>query len=321
MLKTALFAASIAGSVALFHGHPSSAISRLAAVTGSADPSPDFAWTGTVGNGGWLRIRDLAGSIEVRRTSGSTIDVHATREPDTNHWFLFSRPIEPVRFVTQRNGADVVICAISDEKPTCNAGDLSSPDNNGDWHPQPMHIVVLLPTGVSLQTATRHGDLHITDAGANVIARTGHGSISIRNVAGTVDANTGHGDMDIANASQQVSATTGHGNIHLSSVAAARANTGHGDIVAELAANAATGANDMMFETGHGNVSVTAPRALSGDVDMHTGRGRVSSDFPLTMDNLTRHSRNGSAHGVLGAGGRSVTLSSGHGDVRLTTAE
>ena len=315
MLKTAI----VAASVVLIHGFSGTDPSTLTTVTTAADTSANFAWTGTVTDGGWLRIRNLAGSVEVRRTSGNTIDVRATKEPASDHWLWFSRSIQPVRFVTQRQGSDVVICAISDEKKTCDANDLSSPDDN-DWHPQPMHIVVLLPAGVSLQAATRHGDLRITDAGAAVIARSGHGNISIRNVAGSIDANTGHGDMDIANAAKQVTARTGHGNIQLSSVGAVRANTGHGDIVAALNGGTAIGANDMMFETGHGNVSVVAPKGLTGAIDLHTGRGRVSSDFPLTMSEQGRHSRTGSAHGVLGSGGRSVRLSTGHGDIKLTTA-
>ncbi len=315
MLKTAI----VAASVVILHGFSATVPSTLTTAAPAADTSANFAWSGTVTDGGWLRIRNLAGTVEVRRTSGKTIDVQATKEPGLDRWVWFGRSTEPVRFVTQRQGADVVICAISDEKPTCNANDLSSPDDD-DWHPQPMRIVVLLPAGVSLQAATRHGDLHITDAGADVIARSGHGSVSIRNVAGTIDANTGHGDMDIVNAAKQVTARTGHGNIHVSSVGAVRANTGHGDIIAELAGAAAVGANDMMFETGHGNVSVVAPKALSGDVDLHTGRGSVSSNFPLTISDQGRHSRTGSAHGVLGSGGRSVRLSTGHGDISLTTA-
>ncbi len=317
MLKTAITALS----VVLLHGLPANDPSTLTTVTTVADTSADFTWTGTVTDGGWLRIGNLAGTVEVRRTSGKTIDVQATKEPDFDRWIWFGNSVQPVRFITQRQGSDVVICAISDEKPSCNANDLSSPDDDDDdGHPQPMRIVVLLPAGVSLQAATRHGDLHITDAGADVIARSGHGSISIRNVAGTVDANTGHGDMDIVNAAKQISARTGHGNIHVSNVGAVHANTGHGDIVAELAGAAAVGSNDMMFETGHGNVRVVAPRALSGDVDLHTGHGRVSSDFPLTISDQSRHSRTGSAHGVLGSGGRSVRLSTGHGDISLTTA-
>jgi len=316
MLGTAL----VAASVMLVHGFPPTDPSTLTAVTSIADTSANFAWTGTVPDGGWLRIRNLAGSVEVRHTSGNTVDVRATKEPDTDRWNWFGGSIEPVRFVTQRQGSDVVICAISDEKRTCNANDLTSPDDQGDWHPQPMHIVVLLPAGVSLQAATRHGDLRIADAGAAVIATSGHGDISIRNAAGTISANTGHGDMEILNATKQVTATTGHGNIHVSSASAVHANTGHGDIVADLTGGAATGSNDMIFQTGHGNVSVVAPRALSGDVDLHTGRGSVTSNFPLLIGDHGRHSRNESAHGVLGSGGRSVQLSTGHGDISLTTA-
>jgi hypothetical protein len=311
--------AVIAASVALLHGFSATDPSTLTPVTATADTSANFAWSGTMPAGGWLRIRNLAGSVEVRRSSGNTVDVRATPEPTSDRWFWSGPPLQSVKFVTQRQGSDVVVCAVSRDKPNCDANDFSSPDNDDDWHPQPMHVIVQLPAGISLQAGTMHGDLSITDAGAAVVARSGHGDISIRNVVGTINANTGHGDMDIVNATKQVTARTGHGNIHVSGAGAVHANTGHGNIVAHLAGIAATSANDMMFETGHGNVSVVAPRTLSGDVDLHTGRGRVSSDFPLTMNDGGRHSRNESAHGVLGSGSRSVRLSTGHGDVSLTS--
>lgn len=314
----------VAASIVLLHGfsaneHSTPTQVASTPVTATSDTSANFAWSGTVPDGGWLRIRNLAGTVEVRRSSGNTVDIRATPEPTSSRWLWIRPPLQSVRFVTQRQGAEVVVCAVSRDKPNCSANDLSSPDNDDDWHPQPMHVIVQLPAGISLQAGTMHGDVTIADAGAAVVARSGHGDISIRHVAGTIDASTGHGDMEVVDAAKQVTARTGHGNIHVSGTAAIHANTGHGNIVANLAGSSATGTNDMMFETGHGNVSVVAPKTLNGDVDLHTGHGRVSSDFPLTMSSEDRHSRNESAHGSLGSGGRSVRLSSGHGDVSLTT--
>ncbi len=310
-------AALVATSVALLHGvpvtRPSTAVRTTIADTSS------FNWTGTVPTGSWLRVRNIAGTVEVRHASGSTISVHATKEPESDRWTWDSSPVEPVRFVTERHGSDVVVCAISNAVPRCDPNDLSSPDRNwnDDWHPQAMHIVVQLPAGVSLQTGTMHGDLVISDASAEVIARSGHGNVSVRNVAGVLIVGTGHGDVDVINAESQVTANTGHGNVTVSSGGAVHATTGHGDIVVSLASAAAAGSNNMMFQTGHGNVSVSAPRSLSGDIDLHTGRGHVSTDFPLTMNDASRYDRAESAHGTLGGGGRTVRLSSGRGDINL----
>jgi putative adhesin len=294
---------------------------RRAAVI-SADTSPSFSWNGSVPAGGWVRIRNISGSIEVRRGAGNVVEVHADREPNSDRWSWFSGPTEAVRFVTQRQGSDVVVCATSQSIPKCDANDLSSPEMGwGDnWHPQAMHVVVQLPAGVSLQAGTMHGDLTITDAGGTVTAATGHGSISIHNAAGLVTANSGHGNVEIVNAASRVVAYTGHGDMRVSSRGAVRATTGHGDIVADIAPGAVVGSDDLVFETGHGNVRVSAPRSLRGDVDLHTGRGRVSSDFPLSTNNDDRNERSGSAHGIIGGGGPSVRLSSGHGDVSLTSS-
>lgn len=298
-----------------FSGH----LQPITRITTVADTSANFSWTGSIPSGGWLRIRNLAGSVEVTRGSGSTVEIHASPEPRAQSWWDQDR-IEPVRFVTQRQGTDFTVCAISASVSDCDPDNFSSPNNGwNDAHPQPMHIVVRLPAGVSLQVGTMHGDLQIANVSGDVVARSGHGDISIRNAGGPVNANSGHGNVDIVNAATRVTASTGHGNVHVSSDGAVRATTGHGNVNVELAAAAATGTDDMTFETGHGDVSVIAPKTLSGDVDMHTGHGRVSSDFSLSSSGHDRYSRSGSERGTLGNGGRSVRLTSGHGDVSLNT--
>lgn len=289
-------------------------VSHISAVP---DTSATFSWTGSVPSGSWLRIRNLAGSVEVTHGTGHTIEIHASPEPRVNGWWDGDR-IEPVSFVTQRHGTDVTVCAISASVPRCDPDNLSSPNSSwNDVHPQPMHFVVQLPAGVSLQVGTMHGDLQIASVGGAVVARSGHGDISIQNAGGPVNANSGHGNVDIVNAATRVTASTGHGNIHVSGDGAVRATTGHGNVNVELAATVATGTDDMTFETGHGDVTVIAPKALSGDVDMHAGHGRVSSDFSLSSSGQDRYSRSASERGTLGNGGRSIRLSSGHGDVSL----
>lgn len=318
MIQSALVAASLALLNGFSGANPVS--TRATAVS---DTSADFSWTGSVPNGGWLRIRNLAGSVVVRRATGNAVEISARPEPVSDRWLLWdNQRIEPVRFVTRRQGSDVVVCAISDDMPRCDPSDLSqNNDSNNDWRPQAMRIIVQLPAGVAIQAGTMHGDLEIAGTSSDVVARSGHGGISIRNVTGLITASSGHGDVDITGAAARVTASTGHGNVHVSSAGAVRATTGHGDITVELASAAATGANDMTFETGHGNVRVVAPKTLTGDVDMHTGHGRVSSDFPLSSTDPDRDTKGGSVHGILGSGGRLVRLSSGHGDVTLTIAD
>jgi hypothetical protein len=306
-----------------FSGHrqpitPSATAAATATATAS-DTSASFSWTGSIPSGSWLRVRNIAGSIEVTRSPGNSIEIHASPEPGHDSWWDRGR-IEPVKFVVQRQGTGVTVCAISASIPHCDPDNLSSSENGwNDVHPQPMHVVVRLPAGLSLQAGTMHGDLQIASVGGNVLARSGHGDITIQNAGGTVDAESGHGDVDIVNSAMQVTANTGHGNVHVSADGAVQATTGHGDVDVELASSAGTGTGDMKFETGHGSVSVIAPRSLNGEVDMHTGRGRVSSDFPLGLAGQDRYSRSDSAHGTLGSGGREIRLSSGHGDVSLNT--
>ncbi len=279
----------------------------------------DYHWSGSVPPGGWLRVRNLSGSIEVRRASGSTVQVDATREPDSDRWSWGLSRTEPVTFTMQKHGSDVDICTVSNSVTNCDPNDISSSGGSMNSHPQAMHIVVQLPADVSMQTVTMHGDLLVANTRGAVIATTGHGAITIHDVSGDVKASSGHGDVEISNASARVNANTGHGDITVSGSNSVVANTGHGNIEVSLANNAAPSSGDMSFTTGHGDVSVRAPKSLSADIELHTGRGEVNTDFPLTRDDEGRHSRSASAHGRIGAGGRSVSLSTGHGDVSFTT--
>ena len=321
MIRAALVAVSaFAVSSALAPHVPVSPASSPA--TGAAPA--DFHWSGTVPTGGWLRIRNLAGNVEVRRSTSNTVDVSATPEPESDRWLWNRGPTEPVSFVQKTRGSDVLICAVSRSVSECNPDDLNSPETSTNWQPQPMHVIVRLPAGVSIQTGTMHGDLVIAQTQGSVNATTGHGSISIRDVAGLVSASSGHGDIDINSSAGRVSARTGHGDIHVDGSAAVRASTGHGDITATLARAGATGLDEMSFSTGHGNIAVRAPASLAGDIDLHTGRGSVSTDFPLASDNSDnagRRSRSEAAHGQLGGSSRAVRLSSGHGDVSLTRGD
>ena len=312
--------ALVVASVALLNGSSAGAPSLRASAV--LDTSSNFSWSGSVPKGAWLRIRDLAGTIEVKRATGSTIEIRATPEPETNGWSWDHARIEPVRFVTRRIGSDVTVCAITDDMPRCDPDNISHNTGwNGDWRPQAMHVVVQLPAGVAIQTETMHGDLEIADVGTDVIAQTAHGGISIRNATGPVTANSGHGDVDITDAVSRVTASTGHGDIHVSGASAVRATTGHGNVIVELATAPTTGGGDMMFETAHGNVRVAVPRTFSGDVDLYTGHGHVSSDFPLRPVDPDAGGNSDSERGTLGTGGRIVRLSSGHGDVSLTTED
>ncbi|MDQ6738527.1 MAG: DUF4097 family beta strand repeat-containing protein [Gemmatimonadota bacterium] len=319
MIKTAVLAVS---AITLFSMRPTLLPTHSLATPDSAATASDFHWSGTIPAGAWLRIRNLSGNVEVRRAQGTTVDVSATPEPTSDRWSFLSGPIEPVTFVTRNSGSDVVVCAVSKSVPDCAADDFNGPRNQMNWSPQPMRIVVQLPAGVSIQSGSMHGDLLIAGTRGAVVASTGHGQISVSDVSGTVSASSGHGDLKLSGIASQVKASTGHGDINVSANGPVQASTGHGDIVVALGATAAAGTGDMSFSTGHGNVSVRAPRDLRGTIDISTGNGQVSTDFPLTMSdehNRSRpRSRPRSAHGTLGDNNRSVRMSSGHGDISLT---
>jgi DUF4097 and DUF4098 domain-containing protein YvlB len=88
-----------------------------------------------------------------------------------------------------------------------------------------------------------------------------------------------------------------------------RASAGSGSIRLEM-----TKLADAVIRAGSGSVYLTLPPVINVDVDINTGSGGISTDFPVTMEGLRRSE----LRGRIGTGedGR-LRMTTGSGSVRL----
>jgi hypothetical protein len=228
-------------------------LGTLACVRPHEEPAA-FTWTGSVPAGSWVRLRNLRGSVEVRRAPGNDIQVVAAKR------WRHSRA-RGVRFDVVRVGDNVVVCALWSRSGRC--GEETYRDSHRRtfmnlWRRTDMRVdfTVLVPPGVQVDAKTVTGNVDIAGAAAPVHAATVNGDLEVSTAVGPVVATTVNGDI-----TARMDTLVGSGPIQLSSV--------NGSVTAEL------------------------PAPLNGDLDLSSDNGGFASDFPITMNGAVsdRHAR------------------------------
>jgi hypothetical protein len=252
------------------------------AACGHDDAASDtFAWSQPVSPGGWVRVRNLNGSVRVARGAGPSVRISATKR------YKGKRP-EAVRFMTATDGGGATVCAVWGSSGRCSASGYSGGKQGGRSFLRDLlfrrssvavDFLVALPPGVRLDASTVNGKLTIADAAGEVKARSVNGSIVLDARGGPVDASTVNGSV------------------------LAR--------VADLAPGAGVKLGSV-----NGSVTAMVPPSMDGDLDLQTTNGRVSSELPVPGQQASRRA----LRGTLGAGGRSLSLHTVNGSVRLERA-
>ncbi|MGZ8467960.1 MAG: DUF4097 family beta strand repeat-containing protein [Gemmatirosa sp.] len=211
---------------------------------GDARSEHAFRWSGTVPQGGWVRIRDLNGSVRVARASGSEVVITASRR------YRGNRPQE-VRFVATPDAEGVTACAIWGEG-TCTAERYESHVSAGSLFDRlfnrrsgvSVDYVVAIPAGVRVDAHTTNGGVIVADATSEVVARTTNGSVTIGSTGGRVSGRTVNGSVRA-----RVDGLPAGASLELKSV--------------------------------NGSVTALLPANVDADVALETTNGRVKTDFPI----------------------------------------
>ncbi len=153
-------------------------------------------------------------------------------------------------------------------------------------------------------------------ASSDVLAKSSDGSIDIERVNGTVELRSGDGSIHARDLAGDVTVHTGDGSIELDGkFSALRARTGDGSV--KIHAGSGTGASgDWEITTGDGSITLEIPDGFNGELDAHTGDGRVHVE-DVTISNVLGDVRRNSIRGRLGSGGRMVRLRTGDGSITV----
>jgi len=130
-------------------------------------------------------------------------------------------------------------------------------------------------------------------AGADFDGRTVNGDIDAMSLGGNTDVSTVNGSIDLSTAGH-AEAETVNGSI--------RATMGKADF------------DDVEFRTVNGGITLTLPADLNTEVRAETVNGDLDSDWPVTISGRWGPRR---MHGTIGKGGRTLTLGTVNGDIKL----
>ena len=123
---------------------------------------------------------------------------------------------------------------------------------------------------------------------------------------------TVNGEMSAEGLKADVKASTVNGSVRVSTTGLAEASTVNGSVYAQM--GRANWIDELEFSTVNGGITLVLPGQLDTEVRATTVNGEIESDYPLTISGKfgPRHVR-----GTIGAGGRTLNLSTVNGEIRL----
>ena len=218
----------------------------LSAATAGAQETKEWKWSGQLGNGRTVYLRNVNGEVRFEQGTGTTVEVRAEKR------WRRGDP-EEVRIEARQagnGGGDIIICALWGERATCDeSGYHGNRDGNRRWNNDndvSVHFVVKIPANATVEASTVNGGLVVDGTTADIRATTVNGDVDARSSGGRVEA------------------TTVNGSITVRTTAAA--------------------AEGLEYETVNGSITIELPANTSANVNLSTVNGRLSSDFPLTLD-------------------------------------
>jgi hypothetical protein len=176
-------------------------------------------------------------------------------------------------------------------------------------------LIVQMPASGTLVASSGDGSIDVRGLDGRCDLKSGDGSITVHGVSGDLKAHTGDGSIDLADASGAIDADSGDGSISVTGrISTVRVRTGDGSVHVDAApGSSATGDWDIV--TGDGSVTLALPAGFSGDLDAHSGDGRIVM-HGITVS-VTGTISKSTVRGRIGSGGRPVRVRTGDGSITL----
>jgi beta-lactamase regulating signal transducer with metallopeptidase domain len=165
--------------------------------TAAPDPGPPgfpVVWTGEVGPGQWLRVRNMVGSIRVSPARGTRATVRARVSGGAG--------LPDLVFAPTLDAGGVTLCAARAAHGRCDAEGYTWFGTREELYRGTVDLVVELPAGASITAASFEGDLRLDGVRGDAEARTGAGAITVRVAAAgddrSLQLHTGGGEVRVA---------------------------------------------------------------------------------------------------------------------------
>jgi DUF4097 and DUF4098 domain-containing protein YvlB len=213
--------------------------------------------------------------------------------------------------------------------------EMLRPERRGwlDWGMRNVEarIEVTVPRDYRVNAKTSGGDVRLERIAGSSRLRTSGGGIVAKNMKGDLDGETSGGDVRLESVEGSVRVHTSGGGIHAATVRGdidartsggdvrllridgkIRAHTSGGSVQCEL-----VGANrGISAGTSGGDIRLTMPGNITGELDAKTSGGDIDSEFPVT----TTHSAEHRLTGLINGGGEAIHLNTSGGGITLSKA-
>lgn len=222
------------------------ALLLVTAATAGAQERAEWKWSGQLGSGRTVYLRNINGAVRFEQGSGNTVEVRAEKrwrrgDPDD------------VRIEARQAGSgngDVIICALWGERATCDEDGYHGNNERGrGWNRDndvSVDFVVRIPPTARVDASTVNGEMHVDGTSGDIDARTVNGDVVARSTSGRVEAGTVNGSIEVR--------TT------------------------------AKNERDLEYETVNGSITIEIAEATNMNVHLSTVNGRIQTDFPLTLE-------------------------------------
>lgn len=176
-------------------------------------------------------------------------------------------------------------------------------------------LIVTMPAQGDVTARSGDGAIRISHVKGRLDLHTGDGSIRGSDISGTLSFSSGDGSVTLDHADGDLTVETGDGGVSLTGVLARlRLRTGDGSVTLRVTpASAMT--DDWSIVTGDGGVALYLPPDFDADLDAHSGDGSIRNE--LSLDSVRESGRH-AVRGRLGSGGRTLTVRTGDGSIRLS---
>ncbi len=255
-------------------------VALVVAVPGLEAQDDRFEWSGRIERGDRIEVKGIAGDVRAVASSGSRVEVVAVKRGRR-------RNFDEVQFEVVEDDDGVTICAIYPQRRSsrrrrsepyeCGPGGWRNVDI--DDVDVDVDFEVRVPGGVRFTGRTISGDVEAEGLDAFVLARTVSGDIYV-STSDLADAVTVSGSIDVA--------------------------MGRADW-----------RGDLEFHTVSGDITIAFPASLETEIEFESLSGDMDSDFPITITSRRNRWIGGRISGTIGDGGRSLSLKTISGDVRL----
>jgi len=254
------------------------ALLTIGAASAGAQETKEWKWSGQLGSGRTVYLRNVNGEVRFEQGTGNTVEVRAEKR------WRRGNP-DDVRIEARMagsGGGDIIICALWGERATCDeSGYHGNNDRDRDrgWNDRndvSVHFVVRIPANAKVEASTVNGGLTVDGTTADIDVTTVNGDVDARSGGGRVEANTVNGSITVR--------TT------------------------------ASNTSGLEYKTVNGSITIELPANTNADVNLSTVNGRISSDFALTLEGTINPRR---IRAKLGEGGPTLRASTVNGSIRL----